>query len=485
VLGLGQSIEGDEAVVLYWGRQWWLKNEWHLITQTDVPTWESFTAYLFGGFDLASINPRWISLTLSLFEVGFLFLWVQTVHSRKLAILSSLSMLSFPYHAFLGLSLGPLNAGFLTALYLWLDSLPNSPVRRFIVTLVGLGYYAAFRVLLLWKGIKHLVKKEVKPLLPEILGTLVFLAGLFFFLYEEFFYFFNKGAYLVERGPQYFLFMYFQSFMVWFVPFFNSIFSFLKIYQFDDLGRAFMQHQTFDTPFGLPLSLLFLLGVWSVRHQPRYYSYLGLLLLSYLLMGWTATLVHFAFLVPIFAFFVAFGFLELERLLSIRQLFYTRVSVALWVLISMGNFTFQFYFPKPENLLQEFVAHPVYEVKNQKLNLNEVLFVAADQPIFLRYYADKEKLNWSFFYENPHTWILETRGRIQNGKTRYLVVIEPFDSKSENPEIKKMFENSIRLNEQYRALLRANFVIKSERSLFLKNHLKVATLYEIDPQAQF
>jgi len=485
LIGLGYSLEGDEVVVLFWGRQWILNQDWYFLSSQDVATWETLSAYLFGGISLLKINPRWMSFFLSLLELFFLYKWASHVHSRSMGILVVIICSTLPYHIFFSLSLGPLNAGFLTSLYLYLETFPSNPIKRFFVTILGLWYYTSFRLILLWVGIKRLASGHFKSLWPEVFGTSFFLGFLFIFFTNDFALFFHKGAYLTERGIEYFSSMYFQSLLIWFIPFFQYFFAFLSQFQFDDLGRAFLQFQSVDTPLTFPLSILFANGIWHSLRRRIYLPYLFLLLLGWLVVGWTATLVHFVFLTPVIAFFIGIGFDSLKLIFSAKTFLRVRIIICLWCSLSLLNLTWQIYNPSPDDLFQEIVTHPIYEVTRLGIKPSETLFVATNQTLYLRYFANLKNLNWTFLYENIDTWFFQTRNLIVSEQIRYLVVLEPFNSNSTNPALKKANEDSLLLFQKYRSLFESNFILISKRSIVLKNNLKVATVYEIDLNARF
>ena len=484
VILIGNSFEGDEVVVLYWGRYWLTHDEWHLLSTADVASWETLSAYFYGGIDLLGINPRWAALALGFFEILIVYKWVTQVYNRDLAFWVALVMLALPYHLFFSLALGPLNAGVWTALYLWAEAHQSSRVFRFFVTVAGLMHYASFRLIYLWSVIKSIFDKKYFRIIPETMGLVTLLALLAIFFKDQLSYFFDKGRYLVDRGLVYFIWMYLQSLLIWLVPFFGDLFGVIQKYQFDDLGRAFQQMRGGDTPLSFPFSVAFAMGLWTSYQDRHFKAYLSLLLLAFLTVGWTATLVHFVFLIPVFALFIGYGLMKIKGLYPRGGLI---VLVSFFAIVTLSNLAFLYRIknPEPHYLMQDFIQETRVRVNRLVPDPSEVLYVASTQTLFLRYFAQKNNLDWTFFYENSDLWIIETRAKIQNENIRYMVVLEPHDSQSVNPEIMSFYKESLIRYQDNLKLIESNFLIKAKTDIVLANQLKVATLYEVDIKARY
>jgi hypothetical protein len=525
LMSLGESFEGDEITILYWCRQWILNNQWFLITSQDVPAWETLGGYLFAGFDLLGFHPRVLAFFLGLLEIYCVYLWIQKKYSPDLAWTGALFMLAMPYHVFFSLVTGPLAAGLWTVLYLYCDD--EYKKSRFFVVVGGFLYYASFRFLLVWFFLKgfysNLLKKssflkgsyflkkssskegasskegvssleEVSSLRganlfrrfhfysPEILGIGVGFVLLYFFSEERqgLELFFKKGQYLMERGWGYFIPLYFQSFFVWFIPFWQKILPFFETISYNDLGRAFSQIRGWDTPLSILMSVYFILGIIKSFQQRKNLWELGLIFFSWILVGWTATFVHFVFLIPVVIFIVSFGFHETRKFLSLRsQKFLLLVSLFLATLSNLVM-VYNLKNPPPHALMQDRVHRVIMDVLKTGIPREKILFVASNQVHFLRYFAEKHNVRWTFFYENPDRWILEKRAYLREHGFSHLLVLPPSEYDILNPDLQDFVQKFEKEFARYQDLIPSNFVIKSEKHFSLENGVPIGILYEVD-----
>ncbi|MCS6837205.1 MAG: hypothetical protein NZ480_00010, partial [Bdellovibrionaceae bacterium] len=420
--------DGDEVIVLYWGKQWLSEGKFLLLTDQNLPTWETPAAYLFGFIDSFSISPRWLAFFFSGLELLCFYWLARSLFDGLWARRAFLILLSMPYHFFMTTALGPMNTGWLWVFYLFVE-VRGWVFWRSFTLLSGMLYYAVFRVVTFWKII-FVERFRFRKIWPE-LASLVLL-GVLLTTFGSWSQFLHKGSYFWERGIYYWVTQYVQSVLIWFVPFWGEI-PFFSIRHFNDLGLAFLQLNK-DTPLSFVWSVVFAWQLRGLFNRPQIKKYFWLLLFGIFLMGWSATLTHFVAFSCIFALLVT---ASLQAIPKAKVIFYLGLS---WALLSNGFIIYRLYLDKSP-VLSRFASLPIQKAMSDAKGDSEKIYVLTQSQVFyVRYLAQKFQFQWRYlpadFSQAP---LIDYQYFLRLG-IKYLVLLAPVDFENPNPELRKHYD---------------------------------------------
>jgi hypothetical protein len=396
-------LEGDESVVLYWGGRFWEEGWSGFFSSKDVALWETPAAWLFGGFEWwTGLSARWLALVLSWLS---LFLWYKILKTRippNQAILGVFLLATSPYYTFFSLSLGPLNIYWILSLYFWAYE-NHWAWLRMLSLLAGLFFYVYFRIVWLFDFLKSFVSHDLRALSRAALIAFLYFSILH--LSGEMQWVAKKGGYLLERGLDYAVIQYIQSVLIWITPAWKQL-NFFRQHSFLDLGRALVDLVFPDTVLGLTHSLLLISGiVFLFKNKsdrsliPRWA--MGLALSTFILAGWSATLVHLTALAPLFLFFMLPA---ISRVIIHSRLF---MLVCVGALGSLLHFSISLWQQKTPVLSP---AGDLVFKKWQEMTLNgsastmpRLMVLVGNDYFFMRYYQQK----WKRYSPHLPTWDID------------------------------------------------------------------------------
>ena len=465
------GMEADEAVVVYWGRKWLQEGRLVLMASGELPPWETPAAYFFGALDLIGISPRWGAVALSFLEVGLCYLWSRRRTSKQIALLSATFLSLMPWHFFFSFVLGPCVAGLWTSLYL-LEI--KNPVGRIAVSVGGLLYYASFRVLLIWSGLRALLNNRWKFLVNDILAGLIALGLLLLLGIEQFKAFFSKGSYLLDRGLTEALHHYLNSVVLWWVPPLQMFWPKLSAYSMDDVGYGFANVLVWSSPLSYGISIFFAMGLFYCYKFKENRDLLGLFLLTVFFLGFSPSYVHFPFILPVVAFVSAQGAsYVVERKKGGIYWCYTALLIGVCTLIFMMSG----FGSRDRWRIFSGDSEAVPKLISQYTDAKTVWTVGLDYSR-ARLVADRVDIPLTFFGTDSNDWLMRMRLLQSQHKAQWVFIQGLSLVDHPRPELQKIFRES---HEEYLKRLKLfenNNFIKGKQVLSFEGY-QLGVLYEL------
>lgn len=465
------GMEADEAVVIFWGRKWIEEGRFVLLAFGELPPWETLAAYFFGGLDLIGIPPRWGAVALSFLEVGLCYLWSKRRISKEVGLLAATILSLMPWHFFFSFVLGPCVAGLWTSLYL-LDL--RNPFARFFISVGGLLYYASFRVILLWAGLRALLRKRWGTLATDVFVAIGILLFLLVYDVEQFKAFFSKGSYLVDRGVKEALHHYLNSIVLWWAPPLQIFWERLSAYSMDDVGYGFANLLVWSSPLSYGISAFFAIGLHYCYKCKIHRDLVFLFILSILFLGFSPSYVHFPFILPVVAFISAIG------LNFIVQKFKSGIYWA-YGSFAMGLLTLIFivsgFGERDRWRIFSGASEAVPNLLSEYLNGNVIWTVGLDYSR-ARLVADRSKIPITFFGSDSNDWLMRMRLLKSQHKAQWVFIQGLTLTEHPRPELQKVFLDG---KEEYLKRLKLfenNNFIKSKRTLSFEGY-QLGVLYEL------
>lgn len=465
------GMEGDEAVVVYWGRKWIQEGQFLLVSFGELPAWETPAAYFFGGLDLLGVPPRWGAVALSFLEIGLCYGWTRRRGSARIALLSATFLALMPWHFFFSFVLGPCVAGLWTCLYLF--EFKNALVRG-MVTAGGLLYYASFRVLLFWRGLLSLCDRQWGRLGVDLVATCSVLGVLYFLEEQQFLGFFVKGQYLLERGGWEAAHHYLNAVLLWWTPPLQAFWSGLSVFSMDDVGFVFANLLGIQSPLSYGISIFFAVGLFICIKQRRHRDLAYLFVLSIIFIGFSPSYVHFPFLLPAVAFLAAAGalwWLEEKKFGRIFLLFTLCLALATLVYMISGF--------KSRDSWRTLAG----DSENAALILKKELgqpFVWTAGVNFLkaRLVADRERLPLTFFGTNQIEWLNRVQMLERQSGLKWVFIQANPQEDHPRTEIRKLLEEGRADYLKRLTLFENNHYVKSKKSI-VHEGITLGVLYEV------
>lgn len=469
------GMEGDEVVVVYWGRKWITEGQWLLISHGELPAWETPAAYFFGALDLMGIPPRIGAVTISFVEIFFCYLWVRRRGDPTLGLLAASFLSLMPWHFYFSYVLGPCVAGLWTSLYL-LDV--RNPLGRILITLGGLFYYVSFRVTLFWGGLVHLWRRRWALLVVDILGGLFALAILWLVGgAEQLREFFTKGSYLVvQRGPLEWLHHYLNSLFLWWLPPLQVYWHRLTMYSMDDVGFGLANSLGFQSPLSWGTAIFFGWGLYLCFKKKEHQDLLGLFLLAVVLVGFSPSYVHFPFILPVVAFIAARGGQALLGkkngfLVLITSLLVSLASVV-YVMTSMkANDRWGTFSGKTEML----VAAIPPEATNQKF-----VWTAGEMYYSARLAADRADIPLVGFSRSHAVWLSVLQSQMRRSNMHWVFVQATGRLNHPRPEKEVLLREAHADYLKRLAFFETNSNVRNKKPIMLDGE-EMGILYELVP----
>lgn len=467
------GFEGDEASVVYWGRYWVREGHWLLLTSEDLPAWETPVAYLFGALDLLGIHPRLGAVAMSLLELALCFLWTRRRAGADIALLATTFLALMPWHFFFSYVLGPCVAGVWTCLYL-MDF--KKPWARIATNIGGLFYYATFRIVLVWGGLKNIWHRRWRMLGLDLIAAALALVFLFLLGEEQFQLFFKKGAYLVlERGWVEWLHHYLNAVLLWWLPPLQVFWQGIAQYSMDDVGFGFAHTLGWQTPLSLGTSFFFAWGLYLCWRQQQHRDLLGFFVVAVLLVGFSPSYVHFPFILPVVAFIAAVAAKKsLEMSSRLRPLLVLSLTLSLcsllFVIFSFGRSDRWETFTNNIDQIPQVVA--------EKTSQEPFLWSVGFDYLKARIVADRAGLEVIGTPPTPEEWFRLMYQRISQTQIRWVFVQTTSRTEHPRPEMVvylKQFYEAYQDNLRY---FENNMNVKSKTEIRI-NDKEMGVLYEL------
>ncbi|WP_415061555.1 hypothetical protein [Bdellovibrio sp.] len=465
------GMEGDEAVVVYWGRKWIEEGRWLLISYGEIPAWETPSAYFFGALDLWGISPRVGAVFISFLEVGLCYLWVLRRSSRETALLAATFLALMPWHFFFSYVLGPCVAGLWTSLYL-LDL--KNPFGRMFVSFGGLAYYASFRVVLLWGGLVNLMRRRWWKLGADIAGAVTFFGALFLLGEDHIKGFISKGSYLVERGWQEALHHYLNAVLLWWLPPLQTHWGKISEISMDDVGYGFANMLGPQSPLSYGTSLFFAWGLYICFKNRTDRDICGLFLLALVLVGFSPSYVHFPFILPVVAFVAAVG---ASQILKKNQR--AVMAVYLSLLLSLGTLAYMLGGLKSRDRWRIFSGDSE-KVSQLVLAQTKAPFIWTSGIDYTkaRLAADRAGIPITFFGINHVDWLNRMQMMERENKAKWVFIQAITMLERPRPEIKNLLLEAQKDYEKRLILFENNHFIKSKKEISYDG-ITLGVLYEL------
>lgn len=465
------GMEGDEAVVVYWGRKWIEEGRWILISFGEIPAWETPSAYFFGALDLWGISPRVGAVFISFFEIGLCYLWVLRRHSRHTALMAATFLSLMPWHFFFSYVLGPCVAGVWTCLYL-LDL--KNPLARIWVSVGGLAYYASFRVILLWGGLVQLVRRSWRGLAADVTGGLLFLGTLFLLGEDHIKGFFSKGSYLFERGWGEALQHYLNAVLLWWLPPLQTHWGQISQVSMDDVGYGFANVLGFHSPLSYGTSLFFGWGLYVCFKNKTDRDVCGLFLFALLLVGFSPSYVHFPFILPVVAFIAARGATQFQQK-------HKRAVVVIYasLILSVGTLVYMLSGLKTRDRWRIFSGDSEM-VSQLVLAQTKTPFVWSSGVDYTkaRLVADRQGLPVTFFGTSQVDWLSRVQMLIRENKSKWFFIQAITMVESPRPDVQVLLLEAQKDYEKRLLLFENNHFIKNKK-VIVHEGVTLGVLYEL------
>lgn len=465
------GLEGDEAVVVYWGRKWIQEGQWVLVASGELPPWETPAAYFFGALDLVGIPPRWGAVALSFVEVGLCYVWCKRRALKEIALLAAAFLSLMPWHFFFSFVLGPCVAGLWTSLYL-MDF--KGPLGRILVSVGGLLYYASFRLILIWGGLRALIKRNWQVLIVDILAGLVVLGALLIYDMAQFKAFFTKGSYLFERGFVEALHHYLNAFVLWWVPPLQIFWQSLSEYSMDDVGYGMASLLVWSSPLSYGISVFFAIGLFQSYSFKKYRDLALLFCIAIPLLGFSPGYVHFPFILPVVAFISAMGanFIAQKFARGIYWIYGALLIGVLTIMFMIGGFhhrdSLRIFSGDSEKIQQMLLEYPVDQV---------LWTVGLDYPK-ARLAAHRSGIPMTVFGTDSNDWLMRMHLLQTQYGTKWVFIQGLVLKDHPRPEVKKIIQDGQNEYFQRLKLFENNNFIKSKKTLTSEG-IQLGVLYEL------
>lgn len=466
------GMEGDEVAVIYWGRQWIQSGQFILISADEMSAWETPVAYFFGGLDLLGVSPRVGAVALSFVEIGMCYLWAKRRGGELVGLTAAAFLAMIPWHFFFSYVLGPCVAGLWTSLYL-LDV--KNLLGRAAINVGGIFYYASFRVVLAWGGLKNLLRRNFRDFVVDVASGILAVGILFLMGIEHLKGFFDKGSYLVDkRGLIEWLHHYLNALVLWWTPPLQVFWKGLSQYSMDDVGFGFANILGFQTPLSVGISVFFAWGLY-VCFKSKNRDLVYLFALAILLVGFSPSFVHFPFILPVVAFIAAMGAMQyVERSGSWRW-----VRVALFIgFVAQVVMILNFH---RNDRWQTFtgLSEKIPGVVKQQTGSEKFIWISGYDYYKDRLVADRHKLELYAFETQLYPWLDKIRQSLKDENTRWIFIHTRVADEHPRPEVLKLIQD-LRVDLENRSrYIELNLQIASKKDVVVDGQ-KIGILYEVD-----